>query len=584
MLIHLHVQDFALIESLDLQPETGLSIITGETGAGKSILVDAILALLGGRMSRDQIRSGQQSCRIEALFQLQPGVLDLQLAEQLELEDLLAGNPQELLLVREYNQNGRSVFRLNDRIITSATARIVSSALLDIHGQHDNQLIFDAGTHLDLLDRFAGKPVAAARLHWQDALGDYNRCSAELAELGLDPAARARAVDTLQYQVSEIDAAQIKPNEDEQLQEQRRVRQNQERIVQALSEGADLLSADNGAVYSLAEALSRVDYIARYSERLAKLRQPLTEALELARTTASELTDALQRIELDPAALERIDERLDVLYRLKSKYGMGTASNDSTPAAGTPSLEKVLAYRQKAASRLATLLAGEKRARELNTELARIQEELISAGEQLHQARTAAGAELAQRITCELSDLGMKSVRFSVHFENLVKQPPFRSSGLDKLEFLLSPNPGEPERPLARIASGGEAARIMLAIKVILARADRTPVLIFDEIDTGVSGQTAIRVAEKLSALAHGRQVLCITHLPQIAALADQHFLIAKQVEAERTRTKITALTAEGRLDEIARLLSGGTGADQARSLAQELLKSGEKFRQSRSS
>ncbi len=588
MLIHLHVQDFALIENLDLQPETGLSIITGETGAGKSILVDSILALLGGRMSRDQIRGGQSACRIEALFQLQPGVLDSELAEQLELADLLAGNPQELLLVREYNQNGRSVFRLNDRIITSATARRVSSALLDIHGQHDNQLIFDAGTHLDLLDRFASKPVALARQQWQAVLAEYNQCSAELAELGLEPAARARAVDMLQYQVNEIDAAQIKPNEDEQLQEQRRVRQNQERIVKALGEGTELLSADEGAVYSLAEALSRVDYIARYSEKLAKLRQPLTEALELSRTVAGELNDALQRIDLDPKALERIDERLDVLYRLKSKYGVGSCATETNAGTGVaavaPTLERVLVYRQKAASRLAALLAGEKRAKELNAELARIQEHLISTGKQLHAARLAAAEDLAERITCELSDLGMKSVRFSVHFAELADKPPFRSSGLDRLEFLLSPNPGEPERPLARIASGGEAARIMLAIKVILARADRTPVLIFDEIDTGVSGQTAIRVGEKLSALANGRQVLCITHLPQIAALADQHFLIEKQVEAERTRTSITALTNEGRLEEIARLLSGGTGAGQARSLALELLKSGEKFRQARSS
>lgn len=571
MLIHLHVQDFALIERLDLQPEAGLTIITGETGAGKSILIDAILALLGSRMNRDMIRSGQPACRIEALFQVVPGLLDAEVTGLLELPP---DEPAELLLTREYSQSGRSVFRANDRIVTAATARAISAALFDIHGQHDNQLIFEPSTHLGLLDRFAGEPVAAARRNWLEILREWNRCAEQLAELGSDPAARARAIDMLQYQTVEIESAQIKPNEDEQLQEQRRIRQNQERIVTALSEGTERLSSEeSGAVRALSDALSRVEYIGRFSEKLGRLRQPLTEALELARSVSADLGDALQRIDLDPHALERIDERLDVLYRLKAKYGS---------EGGT--LEHVLAYHRKAAARLAFLLEGEKRAQTLHAEQARIRERLLAAGQVLHEARAAAAVRLSERICQELAGLGMKSVRFSVRFAPPESQPPFRSDGLDRLEFLISPNPGEPERPLARIASGGEAARIMLAIKAILAHADRTPILIFDEIDTGVSGQTALRVAEKLSLLAAGRQVFCITHLPQIAAMADHHFLIEKQTEAGKTRTQLTGLAEAGRLDEIARLLSGGAGAGQARSLAGELLRAAETFRQSRSS
>lgn len=569
MLTHLQVHDFALIEHLVFEPDDGLTVITGETGAGKSILIDAILSLLGARMSKDLIRSGQQSCRIDALLQINPSLLSPELRETLALRE---DEPSELVLSREYTTSGRSVFRANDRIVTAATARNISTALFDIHGQHDNQLIFEPATHLDLLDRFAGAPVTTARTNWQKILSDWNLCREKLAELGADPAARARMIDTLQFQSAEIEAANVKPQEDDHLQEQRRIRQNQEKIVTALSEGSAFLSgeAEGGAIRSLGEAVSRIEYIGRYSEKIGRLRQPLNEAIELTRTVSAELADSLHRIDLDPNALDRIDERLDVLFRLKSKYG------------GT--LEQVLAYHKKAVARLTVLHDGEKQAQVLSKEQERIRSQLLDAGMVLHQARKEAAVDLADRICHELSDLGMKSVRFSVRFDDPDLTAPYRPDGLDRLEFLLSPNPGEPERPLARIASGGEAARIMLAIKAILARADRTPILIFDEIDTGVSGRTALRVAEKLSVLAMGRQVFCITHLPQIAAMADHHFLIEKSVTDTQTRTHLHQLDEEGRQQEIARLLSGGTGAGQALSLAGEMIRSAREFRQSRSS
>jgi len=577
MLIHLHVQDFALIERLEFTPDTGLTVITGETGAGKSILIDAILSLLGGRMSKDLIRSGQSACRIDALFQVGPDQIPPDLQETLSLQDAFSiqddshrqeAPTAELLLSREYSVNGRSVFRANDRLITAATARSISAALFDIHGQHDNQLIFDPSTHLALLDRFSGLPVLKAREAWLSILAEWRQCSDRLAELGADPAARARLIDTLQFQTAEIEAANIKPQEDEQLQEQRRIRQNQEKIVKALSEASALLSGEEGgAVRSLGEAAARVDFIGRYSEKLGRLRQPLSEAIELAQSVSADLADALQRIDLDPHALERIDERLDVLYRLKSKYG------------GT--LEQVQAYYRKAVAKRDTLKDGEQQAQILQKELERIRERLLDAGRTLRRAREKAASDLSERICHELADLGMKSVRFSVRFDAPDLQPPYREDGLDRIEFLLSPNPGEPERPLARIASGGEAARIMLAIKAILADADQTPILIFDEIDTGVSGKTALRVAEKLSGLSSGRQVFCITHLPQIAAMADHHFLIEKTVSDNKTRTQLHQLTHDDRRQEIARLLSGDAGAGKALSLADEMLQSADAFRQS---
>lgn len=569
MLIHLQVHEFALIEQIDFEPDQGLTVITGETGAGKSILIDAILSLLGARMSKDMIRSGQPSCRIDALFQIDPTILQPELREAVSL---LTDEPSELLLSREYNTNGRSIFRANDRIVTASTARGISAALFDIHGQHDNQLIFEPATHIGLLDRFAGLPVVTARNAWQRVLSTWNQCSEKLTELGADPAARARMIDTLQFQSAEIEAANVKLQEDDQLQEQRRIRQNQEKIVKALSECTAFLSGEeeSGAIRNLGDAVSRIEYIGRYSEKIGRLRQPLVDAIELTQTVAAELADSLQRIDLDPHALDRIDERLDVLYRLKTKYG--------------GSLDQVLAYHKKAVARLETLRDGEKQALILHKELERIRSQLLEAGLFLHEARKNAALDLADRICRELSDLDMKSVHFSVRFEDPELHAPYRQDGLDRLEFLLSPNPGEQERPLARIASGGEAARIMLAIKAILARADRTPILIFDEIDTGVSGRTALRVAEKMSELALGRQVFCITHLPQIASMADHHFLIEKTVDNEKTRTQLHRLDASGRQHEIARLLSGGAGAGQALSLAGEMIRSAEAFRQLRSS
>ncbi len=569
MLIHLNVNDFALIEKLEFAPDGGLTVITGETGAGKSILIDAILSLLGNRMTRDMIRTGSSSCRIEALFQAEAACFDPELQAVFGLDD---ETPTELLLQREFNENGRSVFRINDRLSTASTARRVSAALFDIHGQHDNQLIFDPATHIGLLDRFAGSPVQSAREQWEAILLQWNQCHEKLASLGADPAERARTIDMLRYQVSEIESAKVKPREDEQLAEQRRIRQNQEKIVKALSEARDLLSGDEsgGAIRLLGESAAKVDYIGRYSEKLGRLKDSLSESIELASSVAAGLADALQRIDIDPRALDRIDERLDVLFRLKTKYG--------------GSLEQVIAYHQKASDRLATLLGAEEQTQALQQELDQIQTRLVGAGKVLHEARAIAAADLSRRICLELSDLGMKSVRFSVRFEEQDTRPPFRKDGLDQVVFLISPNPGEPERPLARIASGGEAARIMLAIKAILADADRTPILIFDEIDTGVSGRTALRVAEKLSFLAKGRQVFCVTHLPQIAAMADHHFLIEKSVLEGKTRTELFRLDRTGRQHEIARLLSGGAGEDQALSLAEELLRGAEAFRQDSSS
>ena len=413
---------------------------------------------------------------------------------------------------------------------------------------------------MPFLTRFAEKPVAACLAGYADLLQRYRRCREAMRELGSDPGERARQLDLLSYQTREIAAAAIRPNEDEELTERRPVLGHAEKIREALLESAEILSGDDpsSVMGGIGTVLSRLSAAARLDSSLTDLDEALRSAQDILQTASSDLRAALDAYDADPDELERIDERLDVLHKLKRKYGGSLAS--------------VAAFLEKASAQLEKLSGGEARYDQLQAEQARLAAALLASARDLSDKRRAAATGLETKIARELHDLGMAGVRFSVQFADLPGQPSsFPASGLDTVEFLLSANPGEPLRPLARIASGGEASRIMLAIKTILADVDQVPVLIFDEIDTGVSGQTAGKVGEKMMALAQGRQVFCITHMAQIAAMADEHWLIEKQLSAGRTRTELRLLLESERETELARLLSGGVGDQAARQLAVQL-------------
>ena len=558
MLTRVEIRDFALIEHVCLEPGQGLLILTGETGAGKSILIDAIGALTGGRISRDMIRHGASFAAVEAVFEITRNMLPDELIEQLDMSDEPV---QELILAREIASSGKSTCRINGRLASLSLLKEIAQYLIDIHGQHDQQAIFRIDSHLQLLDRFGGEPVSSAWQFYLDLLQHFQACLKEIAALGSDPAERARQLDLLKYQFDEINDAALKEDEDELLAQRRRIIANAAKVREALTDACELIAGDQSEsiLARLSLAAVRVDAVNRQTGALDETAARLTEAIDMLEDAAAELRDFLEDSDADPEELERLDERLDLIFRLKKKYGGSVAA--------------VLEYGRLAEENFERLSGGEARYEQLQTEKEQWRRKLIQAGRQLSALRREAGSRLEQLICSELADLGMKNARFEVHFADIAESPAtFSRSGLDEVEFLLSANRGEPVRQLARIASGGEASRIMLAIKTILAQADRIPVLIFDEIDTGVSGRTAGKVGEKLLQLSSGRQIFCITHMAQIAAMADQHWLIEKNSDLNRTWTVLKELDPADRESELARLLSGGIGDDAAHQLAGSLL------------
>ncbi len=593
MLVQVEISDFALIDQAMLVPGMGLTVLTGETGAGKSILIDAISVLCGSRASRDMIRYGKDKAVIEALFEGDSTCLPEKLLTELGLKETdlsetqknnetdtadeqPAGEPDQLILTREIQASGRTVCRLNGRLIPLSLLRELSSCLIDIHGQHDQQAIFKSEMHLQLLDRFGGAAVIKAKRPYQETLRAWRQCRRDMAQLGEDPAQRERTLDMLRYQVQEIEAANIKPREDEHLSERRRLLANAEKIIKALSEAYDLLTEDQPVSVLTAMGLisEKTGLAARHIHDLEETAQQVEEGLIVMQSAADDIRGHLSGLEMDPGELDQLDERLDLLYRLKQKHG--------------GSLEAVLSFFDRAKQQLESLDAGEAAYEKLLQRRRQLEDRLWEQGSELTQARRKQADQLEAAIAAQLKDLGMPNIRFAVTFQphaidqnqQAAGKPSFKAQGMDDVAFEFSANTGEPLKPLSKIASGGEASRIMLAIKVILAQADQIPVLIFDEIDSGVSGHTADQVAEKLMKLSRQRQVFCITHLAQIAAMADAHLFVMKSAADNRTYSTLTVLDEQQRSEELGRLLSGGTGQKEARQLAERMLRQASSVRQ----
>ena len=556
----LHSENIAVIESADIQFDKGFNALTGETGAGKSIVVDAIGAIIGERTSRDLIRTGARSALVNAVFTGLPPLAWFQ-------EN--GGGPDEdgnLLIQREIQPDGKNVCRLNGRLITVAQLRQLGRQLLNIHGQHDGQQLLDERCHLEYLDGFG--ETGSLQEEYRAAFGRFAVLRREIAALQMDEAEKARRIDSLEFQIAELERAGLKAGEEEALTERRNLLRNAGKLIEAV-EGAHLaLSGDEereGAAGLIGAAESSLHAAARLSGQVAELVDRLTELRCSADDLAEQVRDLRDGFDFEPGELDELERRLDVIYRLKKKYG--------------GSVEDMLDYLERCRKELDEIQFSSDTIARLERDLGKAMEEVRRRGEALSQARREAAKALEERIQTELAQLDMPKVRFQVEFRPKAGEYAMDETGLDEVQFLMSANVGEDLKPIQKIASGGELARIMLALKNVLAENDHVGSLVFDEVDTGVSGRAAQKVAEKLAGVARTKQVLCVTHLPQLAAMADVHFSVEKGERKGRTFTEVERLSRERRMEELARLTSGEriTGATLA--AAGELLDSAERFK-----
>ena len=554
MLRLLHIENIAVIEQAEIAFDRGFNVLTGETGAGKSIVIDAISAILGERTYRDVIRTGADRAFVSAVFD---GVPNLPWFAENRVEY----DPSELLVQREVYADGKNVCRVNGRPVTVAILKKLGGQLVNIHGQHDSQQLFDETKHLSYLDLFARNE--AERTAYAACYERVLSLRREQERLTLDEGEKLRRVEALQYQLEEIGRAALQPGEDEQLENRRKLLQNAEKLSEALTAAAMALSGGedaSGAVDLVGEADHALARIARYDEGLAALGDRLSNLQYELEDVAGELRDHLDQMAYSGEELEQIESRLDVIHRLKRKYG--------------GSVEEILQYAEKAQRELDEITFSEERLAQLEKELAAVTAEAKAAGLLLRATRQTAARAMETRLSQELAALDMPRAQFVCQLEETDLTP----DGLDSLRFLMTANVGEALKPLSKVASGGELARIMLAIKNVLAEQDRVGTLIFDEVDAGVSGRAAQKVAEKLRAVSKNKQVLCVTHLPQIAAAADVHLLIAKTEREGRTYTQVTALDRPGRTREIARIIGGAEITETTLRSAGEMLQSDRDF------
>ena len=543
----LTVENLAVVERVRLALAPGFTVLTGETGAGKSLVVDAVALALGARASTDQVRTGADAARVEAVFDAP--AMD---AED-PMADLVAAGDGTIIIRREVGADGRSLARLNDRSVTVGGLASVGARLGEIHGQHDQQRLLEPARQLALLDGFG--PHGELRAAVGEAHRAWRSTLAAAAELLTDEHELARRVELLRHQVDEITAGAPRPGEDDELEAQLRAAEHAESIAREADDAVRSLRDDGGAGDALSVAERGLATAAGNDERFAPLADRAAalsaEAAELARDVAA----AAEAVDLDPASRAAAEERLALLYDLRRKYG--------------DSLEAVLAYGDQAGAELERLENQEGARERLRAQEAERHAALEAAAARLRDARSGAAARLAEAVNAELPPLGLPSDAFGVILEPVEIGP----VGGDRVTFTFAPNPGEPPRPLSRIASGGEASRLALALEVVLAAADETGLLVFDEIDAGVGGRNASALGERLHALSRFHQVLCVTHLPQVAAWADAHVVVGKRVEGARTTTEVRVLAGHERAAELAAMLTGEGAGAEAHATAEALLR-----------
>jgi DNA repair protein RecN (Recombination protein N) len=561
MLVHLSISNFAIIKQLEFSLKSGLNILSGETGAGKTIIINAMNLILGGRASADLIRSGCKEASVEALFEFPE---NRSLTEM--LSELGFSFNGELLIKRSIFREGRNKILINGSMATLQMLSRVGAILISISGQHEHQLLLKQDNHLYLLDDFGG--LSDERLNMNEVFNGYKLLKDKINHLKKEITETGERQDLTQFQIQEIEKAEISPGEDAKVAEEKRRLQHSKELLEIVTEGYQRLYERNDSVLSsISQCTKSVDKGAGIDPGLAPIKESLAE-IEIKLEDASfALRDYEKTIHMDPHRLEELEERLELLNGLKRKYG--------------PTLEDVLKYKNKLASMMYDLDEKKGKLDKLERECQDLETDLISRAATLSKKRQKAAGGLEKAVEKELKDLHMAETKFKVKFDEGygeqgelqdVKVEEVKLDGLDQVEFMISPNIGEDLRPLARIASGGELSRIMLALKTILARTASVETVIFDEVDSGISGATAEIIGEKLSSLAAYHQILCITHLPQIASQGQNHFLVSKEVFSGRTQTIISGLEPEERVQEIARLLGGREITPRAVAHAREML------------
>lgn len=550
MLRLLQIENIAVIERAEISFGHGFHVLTGETGAGKSIVIDAISAILGERAYRDMIRTGASKAAVQAIFS------DVPLLSWFGENGL--EQPEELVIHREIYLDGRNVCRVNGMLVTVSALRKLGIQLINIHGQHDSTSLFDEDNHLRFLDTFADNEQL--RLTYAERFQAVSQLRHQIERMTMDESEKLRRMETLRYQIEEISRANLTVGEDEELEQRRKLLQNAEKLSDGMEEASRCLYGGDdtdGAAALLAQAQRALGKLGRYTDSFQDLYSRVEDLMYQVQDTAEEVRDALNEFSFSGDELEQIEARLDVIHRLRRKYGATCGD--------------ILEYLEKAKAELDEIEFAEDHLERLKIKLKQAEAKAWDTAKALRSNRKDAAEAMSARILTELSQLDMPRVQFQCNFD----ETELGSNGADCVAFYMSANVGEALKPMSKVASGGELARIMLAMKNVLAERDQINTLIFDEVDTGVSGRAAQRVAEKLKSVAAHKQVLCVTHLPQLAALADAHLLIAKEERNGRTYTTVTPLDHEGRKRELARIIGGTNITDTTLKSAEEMLRRG---------
>lgn len=557
MLSSLTIKDFAIIDKIQIDFQPKMTVLTGETGAGKSIVIDALGLLAGGRGSSDFIRKDRKKALLQALFVLPEGAKAYQILDEIGITYDDSG----LVLQRELYRNGHNICRVNGELVNLTNMRRIGETLIDIHGQNEHQELMRPEQHLVLLDSFAQQKIGKLKAQYQQSFHEYRRQKAALDKKEKNEKEWAQRLDMLQFQVDEIETAQLKVGEEDQLSEEKEQLDNYQTIHDALENSYQLLAGEDIDVLGqIGSIMEKMQHVAGLSQELGQISQHVDDAYYSLADSVHDISNELATMEWDENRLDVIEHRLEEIHQLKRKYGN--------------SIPEILDYYQKINVELKDMQQTDADSDELQQALDESYQACQRLGEKLSAERQKAAVQLEKAVHKELKALYMEKAVFSVKFLNNHEKA-LASDGIDQVEFYIQTNPGESMGPLARIASGGELSRIMLALKTIFAQRQGVTSIIFDEVDTGVSGRVAQAIAEKISLIAQSSQVLCITHLPQVAAVSDHHYLVAKKVQKGRTETNVKPLASPARIEELARMLAGTEITDLAREHAAELLKMG---------